>query len=151
VNKRLFIIVSVGTLLCLSIYQNCSKQSFENRYGNASSFSSDDEAIELDNDEISDIEEASEKIDVVETDAEGLHICILEGSGKSVRLGLVGENQLGEIGSTQNAVCMSKEACLNIVSQRFDVVSAEKRGFCKGKSPQVFHLSSAQLRDLLDL
>ncbi len=85
--------------------------------------------------------------DVVE---QGLmqYICILDGPGKSVRLGYV-DSALTSQGKTPGIVCMSQNACLNIVSKKFDVKMAAKRGFCPDKNPHVVPMSDAQLSALI--
>lgn len=73
------------------------------------------------------------------------YVCILNGNGKSQRLALT--DALVSKTGTPSDVCLSKSACLNIVSQIFEVKSAEQRGFCKSSSgnPHVIHMSDAQI------
>lgn len=72
-------------------------------------------------------------------------ICILEGPGKSVKLGLRPSALAGGTSADQ-AVCMSQNACLNIASKAFSVKMADRRGFCKqaGASGRV-SMSDAQM------
>lgn len=93
-------------------------------------------------------ESADGEDDEEDSDGSGKYICILEGSGKSIRLGYSGGG-LVEIGQTPKVVCMSQNACLNIVSQKFSVKGPEERGFCPNKNPHVIHLTDSQLSDLL--
>lgn len=74
-------------------------------------------------------------------------ICILEGPGKSVKLGLR-PNSLAAGTSADQAVCMSQNACLNIASKAFSVKMADRRGFCKhsGTSSRV-SMSDAQMEE----
>jgi hypothetical protein len=60
-------------------------------------------------------------------------VCILEGPGKSVKLGLR-TSSLAAGNSADQAVCMSQNACLNIASKAFSVKMADRRGFCKHSS-----------------
>jgi hypothetical protein len=77
------------------------------------------------------------------------YICILEGPGESVRLGVLSD-VLQDNGHTPDTVCMTKEACLNIVSQKFQVKDAVVRGFCPGKNPHVVPLTDAQIKEKID-
>jgi hypothetical protein len=74
-------------------------------------------------------------------------ICILEGPGKSLKLGLR-PNALASGTSADQAVCMSENACLNIASKAFSVKMADRRGFCElsGASGRV-SLSDAQMEE----
>jgi hypothetical protein len=92
-------------------------------------------------------EESSEEVVAEEGDDNALnYVCILEGPGKSVKLHF--EQTLSSGISTINAVCTTKSACLNIVSQKFAVKSAERRGFC-GKNQHTVTLTGAQLMNLI--
>jgi hypothetical protein len=73
------------------------------------------------------------------------YICILAGPGKSVRLG-ISNDALQANGRTPATVCLSQHACLDIVSQAFDVKSVEKRGYCPNKNPHVVPLTDAQIQ-----
>lgn len=79
----------------------------------------------------------------------GKYICILEGPGKSVRLGFDSE-QLVAVGQTPQVVCTTQRACEEIVSQAFEVKTVAKRGFC-GKNPHTHSLSEADIAELLGL
>lgn len=79
-------------------------------------------------------------------------VCILEGPGKSMKLGLI-DNELRAKRATPSSVCMTKHACLNLVSQRFGVKSAKKVGFCKGNGAPKAHtirLSDDEILELLN-
>lgn len=87
--------------------------------------------------------------------AGGLFVCILDGPGKSVKLGQV----IGAAPAGQNPVpavlCMSENACLNIASQVFTVKGPEFRGYCKLKNgqphnPHVNAITDAALQKLID-
>ena len=74
-------------------------------------------------------------------------ICILEGPGKSVKLGLR-PNSLAAGTSADQAVCMSQNACLNIASKAFSVKMADRRGFCKqAKASGRVSMSDAQMEE----
>lgn len=76
------------------------------------------------------------------------YVCLLDGNGKSVRVGLVNA-ALGATTSTPQTVCMTQHACLEILSQSFAVVTAERRGYCNGRNPHVVNLSDDQIKDLV--
>lgn len=80
---------------------------------------------------------------------EGVYVCVLEGHGRSIKLGYVEGELTGKVATPQD-VCLSKNACLNIVSQAFEVKSAEKRGFCPNKNPHVVHFSDEEIQALID-
>lgn len=77
------------------------------------------------------------------------YICILEGNGKSIRLGIDGRD-LQEVNNTPKTVCMSEASCLQIAKTKLRVKSAEKRGYCKGNSPHVVILDMQQMIGLID-
>ncbi|MGE0529652.1 MAG: hypothetical protein AB7G93_08460 [Bdellovibrionales bacterium] len=82
----------------------------------------------------------------------GNYVCILEGPGNSIRLGLVSEGLSGKHG-TPSVLCMSKSACLEIASQAFPVKSAKvSNGYCKdeGGNPHVIHITDAELQAKID-
>lgn len=69
--------------------------------------------------------------------------CILEGPGSSVKVAL---NRAGLSGqhSASESVCMSENACLNLVGKILPVKSAEKRGYC-GSNPNVVSMTDAEV------
>lgn len=79
----------------------------------------------------------------------GQFICILEGNGKSIRLGLSQSIPGGQVGTPQ-VLCMTQTACTGIVSQKFDVKMAHKRGFCPNKNPHVFSMTDAEVQAMID-
>jgi len=76
----------------------------------------------------------------------GEFVCILDGPGKSVKLGLIDGDLQGK-NAVPSVVCMTERACGQIVARAFAVKSAEKRGYCKIDSgnPNVIHMTDAQL------
>lgn len=79
-------------------------------------------------------------------------VCILEGNGKSQRLGFdVTDRSLDAVGHTPSTVCLSENACLNIVSKFLNVKGPEKRGYCKHNSEnsQVIFLEDDKIEALL--
>jgi hypothetical protein len=76
------------------------------------------------------------------------YVCILLGPGKSVRLGVIDES-LSLNGKTPKTICTTKRACLEIVSRRFTVKSAEKRGYCPNKNKHVVPMSEGELASIL--
>jgi len=81
--------------------------------------------------------------------SESQYICILEGKGKSLRLGY-SNSELVSVGSTPQAVCTTQRGCLEIARQKFNVVSAEYRGFCKNDSAQSIQLTESELEALIN-
>lgn len=78
------------------------------------------------------------------------YICILEGPGKSIKLGLR-PNALAAGTTADQAVCMSRNACLNIASKAFSVKMAHSRGFCKQASASGrVSMSDAQMEDAVN-
>jgi hypothetical protein len=76
-------------------------------------------------------------------------ICILEGPGRSVRLGLIND-ELAAVGQTPRVVCTTERACSEIVSKKFDVKSSERRGFCNGQNPHVVRLNENEISNLIN-
>lgn len=82
-------------------------------------------------------------------DGDGLYVCVLAGPGDSIKVGLVDSRLVGKV-ATPNDVCMSKNACNNIISQFFRVKGPAFRGFCPDKNPHVSHLTDAQIQTLIN-
>lgn len=81
-------------------------------------------------------------------DSKDLVACILDGPGKSIKLGLIQDHFAGDQ-SVANSVCISRHACLDLVSKKFDVKEAEDgRGYCNG-NPNVIRLDDKEVADLL--
>ncbi len=77
------------------------------------------------------------------------YVCVLRSHGKSVKIALSNDGSLGGKKGTPSDVCMSENACLNILSKSFEVVSAEKRGFCPNKNPHVIAMTDMQIQAAL--
>lgn len=84
--------------------------------------------------------EAEEELDLV--------ACILDGPGKSVKLGL-SDDSLGGVNAVSKSVCISVKACTEIVPQLFSVKGPEKRGYC-AHNPNVVRLTDAEVQALID-
>lgn len=103
------------------------------------------------NDDVKDNSSDYSNDDVVSDVAQGpqTFICILEGNGKSQRLGFTNQ-ALFVNNKTPLTVCMSEHACLNIVSKKYEVKSAEDgRGFCKNAKADTIPLSDEELENLV--
>jgi hypothetical protein len=90
-------------------------------------------------------------VDVPQMDDDGAkleYVCVLRGQGKSVKIAFSNESLSGKKG-TPSDVCMSENACLNILSKSFDVAGAEKRGFCPSKSANVISMTDMQIQQAL--
>lgn len=74
------------------------------------------------------------------------YVCILEGPGKSVKLGI--DSRLQGQNPVPGVLCMSANACLKIASQAFGVKGPEFRGYCKlpHGNPHVSHITDADLQ-----
>ena len=72
------------------------------------------------------------------------YVCVLRGNGSSQRIGLSANGLSGQVGTPRD-VCMTENACLKIVSKKFDVKGAEKRGFCADKNPNVIPMTDSQI------
>lgn len=75
------------------------------------------------------------------------YVCVLNGNGKSEKIAYI-NGKLIIKNATPQDVCMSAEACTDLISQKFDVQGPEKRGFCPGKAGTV-ELTNAQIKALI--
>ena len=79
-------------------------------------------------------------------DDTGDDVCILDGPGKSVKLGMTEQGTPQGQNPVPDVLCMSANACLNIASKAFKVQGPEFRGYCKANgNPHVTHITDAQL------
>ncbi len=81
-------------------------------------------------------------------DDSGLVACILEGPGKSVKLGL-SDDSLNGVNAVSKSVCISVKACTEIVPKLFPVQGPEDRGYC-AHNPNVIRLTDAEVQALVD-
>jgi hypothetical protein len=95
------------------------------------------DVITDDNDDSNDVSSATE------------FICILAGSGQSQKLGLV-DGDLVSKNATPSTVCTTEEACFTIASQKFEVISAKRTGYCKNGKAHSIALSAEELLDLVN-
>ncbi|MDZ4660104.1 MAG: hypothetical protein SGJ18_00660 [Pseudomonadota bacterium] len=150
----------LSLLAAILFFQNCSKVGFSSNSGNLTKVAGDPGATSANvsedgDDNLLPLGDGEGEGEVVEEDgdddSDGLaanYICILKGPGKSIRVGFVG-GELVEHGRTPKVVCMSRSACLNIISKAFDVKYPVKRGFCPNKNPHVIPFSDSELQDLI--
>lgn len=75
-------------------------------------------------------------------------VCVLRGHGKSVKIGLADKILQGQVGTPRD-VCMTEHACLSILSRKFDVQGAERRGFCPDKNPNVIAMTDVEIESAL--
>jgi len=78
-----------------------------------------------------------------------LYVCVLNGKGKSHKIAYITGELLSK-NATPADVCMSKEACSEIISQKFDVQGPAFRGFCPDKNPHVVNFSDGEIQALVD-
>lgn len=168
---RLSIIVSLGVMIVS--FQNCSKASFSSSGGTLAKAS--DVLVPVDGDpdsappsppkdnhgqsgnqnnqagnhqcDHSDAEAGTDKEDA--NNKSDLVACILDGPGKSIKLGIM-SNKLDGVNSVAKSVCVTEHACLDLVSTAFKVKGVEDRGYCKN-NPNVVRLSDAEVKGLLGL
>lgn len=75
--------------------------------------------------------------------------CILDGPGKSLKLGMISEN-LDGVTSVAQSVCISRKACLDLVPAVFKVKGVETRGYCD-HNPNVLRLTDSEVKTLLGI
>jgi hypothetical protein len=75
--------------------------------------------------------------------------CILDGPGKSIKLGMMSE-KLDGVNSVAESVCVTRQACLDMVPTMFKVKGVETRGYCD-HNPNVRRLSDAEVKTLLGI
>lgn len=75
--------------------------------------------------------------------------CILDGPGKSLKLGIMSE-KLDGVNSVAESVCVTRQACLDMVPTMFKVKGVEARGYCD-HNPNVRRLSDAEVKSLLGI
>jgi hypothetical protein len=171
--KMRLILLMIGVAVPLFAFQNCSKAKFspsdassglvhkadadgDNHETLVPIAADDDEDVSDDrapcdkHPDKNDRNEHAKSDDADAPDADGAELvaCILDGPGKSVKLGLLAED-LGGVNAVSQSVCVSRNDCLNEVSKRFKVLEAASRGYCKN-NPNVRRLSSDELKALLN-
>ena len=154
------ILLAVGTLLVLGLYQNCQpavnfgqdSNSSNKAVGDLTTITDENEIIEIVEEVPVDTPnegETAAETPVAETpvsEAQGDMVCILDGPGKSVKLAINEAGDLQGRNSVPRVLCMSSKACLEIASQAFTVKGPEKRGYCKpGGNKHVSHITDAEL------
>lgn len=90
------------------------------------------------------------ELPVVDTSGDtGEYVCILNGPGKSIKLGLTAGGAPAGQHKIKAVLCMTENACLNIASQAFEVQGAYFRGYCKlpHGNPHVIHITEGQLQE----
>jgi hypothetical protein len=154
-------LVAVGLLIVMTGFQNCSKTEFSS--GEASSVSEKGALVELTAEEeaAGELDQLNQKepkkscrdrkqaqVQAGFESQQGLVACILNRSGKSLKLGYV-ESSLSGVTSVAQSVCISPAACLNIVSQAFQVEGVYDRGYCD-HNPNVKRLTDAEVQSLVE-
>ena len=81
------------------------------------------------------------------SDDDDLVACILVDHGKSLKLGFVADKLEG-VNAVAESVCISRHACLDIVSKAFPVEGAYERGYCE-HNPNVLRLKDAEVEALI--
>ena len=79
----------------------------------------------------------------------GQYICLLDGPGRSIRLGLVESKAAAQHG-VPSSLCMTKFACETLVAEKFKVKMALESVQCEKKKAHVIHIDDAGLSTLLE-
>lgn len=132
---------SLGVFVSMALFQNCSKVGYSSSSSSGSLIAQSTGASEEG--------QIPVQPTISESVGDGLYVCILEGNGKSTKLAYLDNTLLGKV-ATPADVCMSRHACLDIVSQVFKVQEAAYRGFCPDKNPHVVTYSDAQLQAMIE-
>lgn len=155
-------LIAAGLLVVMTGFQNCAETEFSSGSGAPVEKGS---LVELGSEDVADgsLDQLNQKEpkkscqdkkkQTPDSQAEGesqsgLVACILNRSGKSLKLGYVGMSLSGVM-SVAQSVCISPDACLNIVSQKFQVEGVYDRGYCN-HNPNVTRLSDAEIQALVD-
>jgi hypothetical protein len=145
--KRLLLTSLLG-LPVLFLFQNCQKAT----YSAADESSTPGYLTAVDGDENSAAEEVEEETPPAPpaSDATGEYICILDGPGNSTKLGLAQEAMASQH-KTPGLICMTQNACSNIVSKAFDVKGPKHAVFCKSHgNPHVIRLGEDEIQQKVD-
>lgn len=158
--KKVDLLLLVVIFVVMATYQNCSKVDFtpaeaglaKTDTGGNQNFDNEDE---INNDQevtgTGDGDGGGEVQPVpsnLSDSANGSFICILEGPGKSTKVGYRDE-VLAAQNKTPKVVCMSEYACRELISRKFSVKSVGQRGFCPKRNPHVVPLSDAAIAELV--
>jgi hypothetical protein len=154
--KNLFIIS--GLTAVLFMFQNCQQSSFSSGsadQGHQSKTIGEFVAIESQDSEDSAngqiSQPAAEEPGSAARDRGGYYVCILDGPGKSVKLGATEAGDPQGQNGIPGVICMTKNACLNIISDYFDVKGPEFRGYCKGNgNPNVIYATDNQIKEKIE-
>ncbi len=132
----------VATAMVLFAFQNCSKAQYAASLGNGSLVATDQTSVNLGSNDSGGV--------VTPQQPSGLYECIVQGHLQNQQIGLSRANlEATDSQSLPDAVCMSKHACLDLVSTKFNVVSAEERDSC-GTNPSVVILSDDEIKNFVD-
>lgn len=144
-------LICVNLALVLMFFQNCQKASFSTASAESRSKVLGQIGELEDSEGGSIIQDGSEEQLADDDNSGPYNVCILDGPGKSVKLGATeagvprGQNKIPGV------VCMSPYACRSIVSKRFKVKGPEFRGYCKvNGNPHVFHATDAQIQEKIN-
>lgn len=163
--KALRFSIIVGMGLMIVSFQNCSKTSFGTNDGALSKSStlapvddtSDpdagiDSTPPVDNENVDNENEEAEhqcSHEYTKHNSGEFVACILDGPGKSMKLGLISE-KLDGVNSVAQSVCVTRKACLDLVPAVFKVKGIETRGYCN-HNPNVLRLTDTEVKTLLGI
>lgn len=77
------------------------------------------------------------------------YVCVIEDAGNSLKVAYINDQLATKVG-TPSDVCMTQEACTQIVGQVMKVKGAYRRGFCPDKNPHVVNFSNARVQELVN-
>lgn len=144
--KNFFLMI--GSILIMAAFQNCGGVKFADSAAESAS------KLEAQNQTQTDDGDVDDETGELEPDEHVCHnprggrkyvTCILEGPGKSLKLGL-DNSGLTAVHSVSDSVCVTRKACFEMVSQKFDVKGAYDRGHCRHSS---LKLTNAEVAELL--
>ncbi|MGE3760011.1 MAG: hypothetical protein AB7H97_19745 [Pseudobdellovibrionaceae bacterium] len=151
---RLSIIMGLG--LMIVSFQNCSKTSFSTVEGAQAKASevlvpmdTDPDSVDQNDPKKEDHGKQCDRDKDIDKENGEFVACILDGPGKSIKLGIMSD-KLDGVNSVAESVCVTENACLNLVSASFKVKGVEDRGYCK-HNHNVRRLSDAEVKTLLGI
>lgn len=145
------IMTVLGAFTLVTLFQNCGAVQFSPK--SADSSVSKLTAVDVTGDQLIDegrVPQAEPVEGVDSVNAQDEVVCVLDGPGNSIKLGIIDNALDGSNHAISSAVCISRSACLTKVSAKFTVkgIFPGSKGVC-GHNPNLTHLSDAQLALLL--
>ncbi len=157
--KTRFVLICLGVATLVFGFQNCSEVGFSNASDKGTLVAKDVGGTTVDTGDGTTTTPDTTTTDTTDTDTDTddttevpdtahEYVCVLNGNGKSQKIGFINGKLLSK-NATPDDVCMSAEACTDIISTKFDVYGPEKRGFCPGKAHTI-ELTNTQIKAYVD-